>query len=168
MQSWIDGDGSKEQIEIKTSHVRNPQEGKKLTIGALQVTVKATGAETGGNFGLVEVTVPPYFADIWPHLHKESSEAIFITQGMLALTLGEGTDFCRAPGELYLYPSPTGASHLESSSNRLPSWPTLRLPGAEEFFEALAGMALPLQSARPNVVADVWALGMSFDHFPAS
>ena len=48
MQRWIDGDESREPVEIKTSHVRNPQEGKTLTIGALQGTVKATGAETGG------------------------------------------------------------------------------------------------------------------------
>lgn len=167
MQSWIDGDGSKEQIEIKTSHVRNPQEGKKLTIGALQVTVKATGAETGGNFGLVEVTVPPYFADIWPHLHKESSEAIFITQGMLALTLGEETIVVRQGSFIYI--PPQQVHRIWNPAATPATFLAYFAPaGAEEFFEALAGMALPLQSARPNVVADVWALGMSFDHFPAS
>ena len=167
MQSWIDGDGSREPIEIKTSHVRNPQEGKKLTIGALQVTVKATGAETGGCFGLVEVTVPPYFTDIWPHLHKESSEAIYLTQGMLALTLGEETIVVRQGSFIYIppqqvhrfwNPAATPATFLAYFAPA----------GAEEFFEALAGIALPLQSDHPNVVADVWALGMSFDHFPAS
>jgi quercetin dioxygenase-like cupin family protein len=149
----------------QSSHVRNPQEGKALAIGPLQVTIKATGAETGGRFALVEVTVPPYFADIWPHLHQETAEAIYLTQGMLAVTLGEETMVVRQ-GSFILVP-PKQAHRFWNPAATPASFLAYYTPaGVEEFFELLSTLQLVEGTLLPGALADLSELGMRYDHHP--
>src|SRR5687767_1194311 len=85
-----DKDRRNERATAETAHpsyVRNAQEGTALQIGTLHLTVKARGAETGGQFSLIEVCLPPYFADSFLHLHRQTTETIYLLQGMLAVTL---------------------------------------------------------------------------------
>ena len=149
----------------QTSHVRNPQEGQRFSVGSMQVTVKATGAETGGRFALIEVTVPPYFADMWPHLHKQTSEAIYLTQGMLAVTLGEETMVVRQ-GSFILVPPQQSHRFWNPAATPATYLAYFTPAGAEEFFEALAGMEGAASTLLPGEMAELWALGMRYDHFP--
>ena len=172
MQSWVDGDGreklNREQSSrpLQASHVRNTQEEKRLAFGDLQVTVKATGAEPNGCFGLVEVTVPPYFADFWPHLHHTTSEAIYLTHGMVAVTLGEETMVVRQGS--FIFVPPRQVHRIWNPAATAATFLVYFTPaGAEDFFEALAALGLPVSSDRPSVAADVWTLGTNYDHFPA-
>jgi quercetin dioxygenase-like cupin family protein len=107
----------------------------------MQLTLKASGAETGGRFALVEVTIPPYFAGTWPHLHQQTTEAIYLTQGLLAVTLGEETMVVRQgsfilvqPHQVHRFWNPT-ANPTTFLAFFMPA-------GAEEFFEAMAGTKL--------------------------
>lgn len=155
MLDWVDGDKDQGQA----GHVWNPQEGKTLTIGLMQMTVKATGAETGGRFALVEVTVPPYFADIWSHLHQQTCEAIYLTQGMLAVTLGEETMVVRQ-GSFILIP-PQQIHRFWNPSAAPATFLVYFTPaGAEGFLEALAEGA-----PHPGALAEIWALGKEYDYF---
>jgi quercetin dioxygenase-like cupin family protein len=171
MQSWADGAISGDDYDEddngkgQANHVRNPQEGKSLFVGSMQVTIKVTGAETSGRFSLVEVTVPPYFADSWLHLHQQTTEAIYLTQGMLAVTLGEETMVVRQgsfilvlPKQIHRFwnPAATPATFL---SYFTPA-------GVEGFFEVLSEMQVDGERRLPGALAELWELGMRYDHFP--
>lgn len=170
MLGRVDGDASQgeqtgENGAWQTSHVRNPNEGQQFAVGSMQVTVKATGAETGGRFALIEVTVPPYFADIWPHLHQQTAEAIYLTQGMLAVTLGEETMVVRQ-GSFILVPPKQTHRFWNPAATPATFLVYFTPAGAEEFFGALSGLDLAERVQRPSEVAEFWAMGMRYDHFP--
>jgi quercetin dioxygenase-like cupin family protein len=165
MLDWGGGQRNDGKEQEQTGVVRNPQEGQQLTIGQMQVTIKATAAETAGRFSLLEVTVPPYFADIWSHLHRQTAEAIYLTHGMLAVTLGEETMVVRQ-GSFILIP-PQQVHRVWNPAATPATFLTYFSPaGAEEFFTALAGLELDEEAASPGLAAEVWALGMKFDYFP--
>ena len=150
----------------QASYVYDPREGKTLTIGTMLVTLKATGAETAGRFALLEVTVPPYFADIMTHLHHRTTKAIYLTQGMLAVTLGEETMVVRQ-GSFIMVPPQQIHRFWNPAATQATFLVYFAPAGAEEFFEALAASGLLEEAHRPDFVAQIWALGTRYDHFPA-
>jgi quercetin dioxygenase-like cupin family protein len=161
----LDWSGDGETKGMQSSHVRNPQEGKHVTTGTMQLTLKASGAETGGRFALVEVTVPPYFAGIWPHLHQRTTEAIYLTQGLFAVTLGEETMVVRQgsfiliqPHQVHRFWNPT-ANPTTFLAFYMPA-------GAEEFFEAALGMEFVEEKWLPGDLAELLEIGQKYDHFP--
>jgi quercetin dioxygenase-like cupin family protein len=156
-------EGNKATRQI--SHVRNPHEGKMLAIGSMQVTIKATGAETEGRFALVEITVPPYSAGIWPHLHQNTAEAIYLTQGMLAVTLGEETMVVRQ-GSFVLVPPQQPHRFWNPAATAATFLAYFAPAGVEEFFEVLSTMEPLEETQLAGALAEVWALAMRFDHYP--
>ena len=149
------------------SHVHNAHEGKLLNVGSLQLTIKATGGETDGRFTLVEITVPPYFSDAWPHFHQQTTESIYLLQGMLAVTLGEETMVVRQgavivvpPYQVHRFWNPTAipATYLAFFTPA----------GSEEYFEALAEVGQTEATWPPSDLARLLNLGMAYDHFPAA
>ena len=146
------------------SYVRNPYEGTTFSIGAMLVTLKTTGDETAGRFALIEVTVPPYFADILPHLHQESAEAIYLTQGMLAVTLGDETMVVRQ-GSFILIPPHTVHRLWNPAATQATFLAYYSPAGVEGFFAALAELDLPANPHQVGALAELWAIGKAFDHF---
>jgi quercetin dioxygenase-like cupin family protein len=154
-------------IAEQPSHVHNAHEGKILNVGSLQLTIKATGVETGGRFTLVEITVPPYFSDGWPHFHQQTTESIYLLQGMLAVTLGEETMVVRqgavivvSPQQVHRFWNPTAipATYLAFFTPA----------GIEEYFEALSEVGQTEATWPPSDLARLLNLGMTYDHFPAA
>jgi quercetin dioxygenase-like cupin family protein len=157
--------------QAQRGRVCNPHEGRTFTIGEVLVTVKTEGAETDGRFALVEITVPPYFNDIAPHLHRHTCEAIYLTQGMLAVTLGEETMVVRQ-GSFILVP-PYQTHRIWNPAATQATFLLYFAPaGAEAFFEAAAAQVAqsnpqPVTSpfAPDNALAALWGLGVEYDHF---
>ena len=165
MRDWVE-DGNADRGQF--SYVRNPEEGRILSIGSMQLTIKASGAETNGRFSLVEVTVPPYFAEIWPHLHQQTTEAIYLTQGMLAVTLGEETMVVRQ-GSFILVPPQQVHRFWNPTATPATFLAYFTPAGVEEYFEALSGMEPAGETWLPGELAGLLALGMEYDHYsPAS
>lgn len=160
----LDGIGRDKVDRVQWSHVRNAQEGKKFTVGDLQLTLKATGAETEDRFALVEVTLPPYSTGIWPHYHQQATEAIYITQGLLAATLGEETMVLRQGSFILIYPHQVHR-FWNPTANPTTFLAYFAPAGIEEFFEALSEMELAAHPQLPSKLADIVALGISHDHF---
>lgn len=161
MVDQTEGARNKEQV----SHVRNPREGKMFRIGEMDITIKATGAETDERFSMIEITIPPYFADILPHFHQETAEAIYLMQGMLAVTLGEETMVVRQ-GSFILVPPKQMHRFWNPAATQATFVVVFSPAGAEEFFEALSRLRLAQDGQQPGTLAEVWALGMGYDHFP--
>lgn len=162
---WAQRDvGAMPIVPHPISYVRNPYEGTTFSIGAMLVTLKTTGDETEGRFALIEVTIPPYFADILPHFHRESSEAIYLTQGMLAVTLGDETMVVRQ-GSFILIP-PHVVHRLWNPAATQATFLAYYSPaGVEGFFAALAELDLPAKPHQVGALAELWAMGRAFDHF---
>lgn len=160
MPDRIDGDKGRAQM----GQVRNPQEGKAITIEGMRVTLKATGEETDGRFALLEVTVPPYFSEIALHFHQQTAEAIYLTQGMLAVTLGEETMVVRQ-GSCILIP-PRQIHRFWNPAAAAATFLVYFTPaGAEEFFEALSGREWGEEPLSLTALAEIWAMGTTFDYF---
>ncbi|GHE09552.1 cupin domain-containing protein [Klenkia taihuensis] len=63
----------------------------------------ATGAQTRGDFGLFEVTIPPGGGGPGPHLHRTFSESFHVLEGRLAVLSGERWTTA-GPGDLVYVP----------------------------------------------------------------
>ena len=68
----------------------------------------ATGAQTRGDFGLFEVTMPPGGSGPGPHLHRTFSESFHVLEGSLAVLAGEEWTTAHAGDLVYV---PRSAVH---------------------------------------------------------
>jgi quercetin dioxygenase-like cupin family protein len=161
MSEWAGQEIDKEVA----SYVCNPQEGRNFSIGEMLVTIKASGIETEGRFSLIEVTVPPYFADILPHQHQQTTKAIYLTQGMLAVTLGEETMVVRQ-GSFIMVPPKQVHRFWNPAATQATFLVYFAPAGAEEFFEALSQSVVIEQGHLPSGLAEIWQMGRRYDHFP--
>jgi mannose-6-phosphate isomerase-like protein (cupin superfamily) len=68
-----------------------PGEGKTIEAQGARLTVKASSADTGGAYALVDYVAPPHYAGPPPHVHRATDEAFFVLEGQLTVRLGERT-----------------------------------------------------------------------------
>ena len=80
-----------------------PGEGQKIDLGNFEMSVKATGAETGGLFSLLEATEPPNFGPPM-HIHHDCSEAFYVLEGEYRIFI-EGAEHRCPAGSFILIPS---------------------------------------------------------------
>jgi len=66
------------------------------------LTVKATGATTGGAFDMVEELLPPGFSPP-PHIHYREEECFYIISGQMTFTCGDRT-IAAGPGAFIILP----------------------------------------------------------------
>ncbi|MEJ8661078.1 cupin domain-containing protein [Streptomyces sp. MS1.AVA.4] len=101
----------------------------------------ATGASTGGEFGLYRVELAARSPGPSTHFHRAISESFFILAGEVDLFDGERWTTARAGDFVYV---PVGGLHaFKNDSDALASMLLLFAPGAprEQYFEQVAEMA---------------------------
>lgn len=64
-----------------------PDEGEAFWLTGMLQTVKISGADTGGRYGLIEVVVPPGLGSPW-HVHPEEDEWFYVLEGNLTVYVG--------------------------------------------------------------------------------
>jgi mannose-6-phosphate isomerase-like protein (cupin superfamily) len=87
--------------------VLGPGEGRAIDLGGFQMTVKATAAETGGGFSLLEADEPPGFGPPM-HIHHDAAEAFYVLQGEYIIFLGDREVACPAGSFIFV---PAGKAH---------------------------------------------------------
>lgn len=100
----------------------------------------ATGASTGGEFGLYKVEMAPQSPGPSTHFHRSISESFYVLSGELQLFNGERWVTGREGDFLYV---PVGGLHAFKNDSDYPvSMLMLFCPGAprEEYFERIAEM----------------------------
>jgi quercetin dioxygenase-like cupin family protein len=112
-----------------------------LILPTTNVHYLATGATTGGDFGLYrwEMTGPP--SGPAPHFHRSITESFYVLSGTVRLYDGnEWTD--AGPGDYHFVP-PGGIHAFRNESGAPASMLLLFTPGAprEAYFEGLAEIA---------------------------
>ena len=74
----------------------------------MTIIYKVTSADTDGAWSLVEYTLPPYAQGTPLHWHRKTDEAIYVLDGLLALTIDDHT-MTASPGTVITIPA--GARH---------------------------------------------------------
>jgi mannose-6-phosphate isomerase-like protein (cupin superfamily) len=91
-----------------TSLVLLPGRGRAYECGPMRAVFKADGAETAGRYSVSEWTVAPHSPGSGPHSHDESDEIFLITEGTLAVRVGD--DWVDAPRGTFIR-IPAGVVH---------------------------------------------------------
>ena len=85
-----------------------PGQGHLLTARENVMAFKAVAEQTGGDFSLMERTVPPGARTPPPHRHVTCSEAFFVLEGTITFRLDDA-ELTGGPGDFLLVPR--GAAH---------------------------------------------------------
>lgn len=80
--------------------VLRPGDGRSIELGPFQMSVKASGGQTGGTFSLLEATEPPGFGPPM-HIHHDAAEAFYVLAGEYTIFIRE-VDF-RCPAGSFVY-----------------------------------------------------------------
>ena len=96
---------------------------------------KAVAAQTGGDFSLMERTLPPGGRRPPAHRHVNCSEAFFVLAGQVSFVL-DGADLTGDPGDFLLVPR--GAAHTFGNAGSEPArLLVLHAPAMDAYFEEL-------------------------------
>jgi mannose-6-phosphate isomerase-like protein (cupin superfamily) len=96
---------------------------------------KAVAAQTGGDFSLMERTLPPGGRRPPAHRHVNCSEAFFVLEGQVSFVL-DGADLTGDPGDFLLVPR--GAAHTFGNAGSEPArLLVLHAPAMDAYFEEL-------------------------------
>lgn len=96
----------------------------------MRAVFKADGAETAGRYSVSEWTVAPHSPGSGPHSHDESDELFLVTDGTMAVRVGD--DWIDAPRGTFLR-IPAGVIHdFENRSDQPATMFNVYTPGAFE------------------------------------
>ena len=80
-----------------------PGDGRAIDLGNFAMVVKATGADSGGSFALLEAAEPPNFGPPL-HIHHDCAEAFYVLEGEYRIFI-EGEEHRCPAGSFVLIPS---------------------------------------------------------------
>ena len=87
--------------------VLRPGEGQAIDLGNFAMSVKATRAETGAGFSLLEATEPPNFGPPM-HIHHDCAEAFYVLEGEYLIFIEGAEHRCPAGSFIFI---PRGLRH---------------------------------------------------------
>jgi mannose-6-phosphate isomerase-like protein (cupin superfamily) len=115
--------------------VVGPGEGHRLTARGSEMAFKAVAAQTGGDFSLMERTLPPGGRRPPAHRHVNCSEAFFVLDGQISFELDDQS-LSGGPGDFLLVPR--GAAHTFGNAGAGPArLLVLHAPAMDAYFEEL-------------------------------
>ncbi|HEY6499959.1 MAG TPA: cupin domain-containing protein [Streptosporangiaceae bacterium] len=139
-----------------------PGQGHLLTARGSVMAFKAAAAQTGGDFSLMERTLPPGGRRPPAHRHVNCSEAFFVLDGQISFVL-DGEDLTGGPGDFLLVPR--GAAHTFGNAAPEPArLLVLHAPAMDAYFEELHRM---WASGQPPATEEERALMARFGMEPA-
>ncbi len=110
-------------------------QGHLLTARGNVLAFKAVAAQTGGDFSLMERTVPPGARTPPAHRHVNCSEAFFVLSGTITFVLDDAV-LEGGPGDFLLVPR--GAAHTFGNRGEEPArLLVLHAPAMDAYFEEL-------------------------------
>jgi quercetin dioxygenase-like cupin family protein len=122
------------QPESARGFVAGPGIGKPLDLGAMQMSLKASAAQTGGVLTLFETEDLAGFSPP-AHSHRDTAEAFYVLEGEYEMTLGSERAAC-GPGSFVFIPR--GVRHGFSTTSGQARKLIIFVPGAmESYFEGM-------------------------------
>jgi mannose-6-phosphate isomerase-like protein (cupin superfamily) len=110
-------------------------QGRMLTARGNVMAFKAVADQTGGDFSLMERSVPPGARTPPPHRHVNCSEAFFVLEGTITFRLDDA-ELTGGVGDFLLVPR--GAAHTFGNRSEAPArLLVLHAPAMDAYFEEL-------------------------------
>jgi mannose-6-phosphate isomerase-like protein (cupin superfamily) len=111
------------------------------------MTIHLSGAQTGGEFSLIEAVMPPG-GDGGLHMHTQEDETLYLLEGELSATIGD-KKFSLKSGESYF--APRNIPHRLINRGSIPARALLiNTPGTFDEFVRQAGVPATEQAAPPS------------------
>lgn len=95
-----------------------PDQGRRITVGTSQCTVKVADAHTGGAYSLLEVVLDPSRPSTLLHAHYDFAETYFVLEGEVMAEIGTERHKVPAGSTISV---PAGTVHLLCASGRTPA-----------------------------------------------
>lgn len=95
-------DSSEHTIGTGAAHALDAASGDAVWFLATRMTVKATAATTGGQYGLLEAEIPPGFSPP-THIHHREDESFYVLDGQVTFRCGEDV-ISAGPGSYVFLP----------------------------------------------------------------
>src|SRR5262249_16206575 len=105
-----------------------------LAVLGATIDIRATMAETEGNFSLIEFTVPPHFPGAPRHYHHRTPQTLFILEGSIEVLKEEKWSAHHQGDFIYIAP---GVIHAHRNSSDKPARFLIIAPGHDRFFAEL-------------------------------
>jgi mannose-6-phosphate isomerase-like protein (cupin superfamily) len=120
---------------VADNAIVSPGAGHVLTARGSVMAFKAVAAQTGGDFSLMERTLPPGGRRPPAHRHVNCSEAFFVLDGEISFRLDDA-DLTGGPGDFLLVPR--GAAHtFGNAGDAQARLLVLHAPAMDAYFEEL-------------------------------
>lgn len=120
------------------AYVLAPGTGAVLDMGPFQMTVKASGAQTGAGLTVLEAAEPPGFGPPM-HVHDDAGEAFYVLEGEYVMFLGSQEHRCPAGAFVWVPPGVEHGFRVGTAASRKLN---IYVPAAMEgYFAALAASA---------------------------
>ena len=136
---------------IGAAFVRRPGDGRAIDLGNFEMSLKASGDETGGAFALLEAAEPANFGPPL-HIHTNAAEAFYVLEGEYLIFLEEHEYSCPAGSFIFI---PAGTRHGfrvgGSPSRKLNLYTPAAMVG---YFDEL-GAAIRNGEARPDRLDEI-------------
>lgn len=135
----------------QTAFVLRPGEGRSIDLGGFRMSVRATAAQTGGAFSLLEADEPAGFGPPL-HMHRDAAEAFYVLEGEYLFFIEDREYICRA-GSLVFIPAgvPHGFRVGKVRSRKLNIYTPAAMVG---YFDELAE-AIRTGGADPEALAEI-------------
>ena len=94
--------------------ILKPGEGRKISLGPIQMVVQEDGTQTRGTLGVAVFEVPPHAPTPPPHIHHAHEEGFYVLEGELeflagtqTVRAGQGTWVMVPIGTVHTFSNPT-------------------------------------------------------------
>jgi mannose-6-phosphate isomerase-like protein (cupin superfamily) len=144
-----------------------PGGGRIFNVLGVLLTIKTGGADSGGQWFVIEYTAPPNLSGPPPHLHKVMTELFYVIEGALTLRVGEQTLEVGAGGYAYV---PPGTVHGFSNQTSAPTrFLGIASPAIlEQYFVEMRELVKNEPQWPPQDMGKILALMTQYDTFPVS
>ena len=123
------------------------------------------GAETGGNFSLVEHPIPPRTLVAPLHLHEREDEYSYVLEGRMGAQLGDDVVYAE-PGDLVFKPRNQWHTFWNAGDTTCRLLEIISPAGFEHFFNELGEQMAEVKAVSVAAVPDLPALGARYGiHF---
>jgi mannose-6-phosphate isomerase-like protein (cupin superfamily) len=141
-----------------------PRDGKFVDLRSVGVRFMIWGAESGGDFSLVEHPIPPRTLVAPLHLHEREDEYSYVLEGRMGALLGDDVVFAE-PGDLVFKPRNQWHTFWNAGDTPCRILEIISPAGFEHFFNELGEQMAAVQAVSVAGIRDVSGLAARYGHY---
>ena len=141
-----------------------PRDGKFVDLRSVGVRFMIWGAESGGDFSLVEHPIPPRTLVAPLHLHQREDEYSYVLEGRMGAQLGNDVVFAE-PGDLVFKPRNQWHTFWNAGDTPCRILEIISPAGFEHFFNELGEQMVAAHAVSVAEVPDLAGLAARYGHY---